>query len=302
MPIPLIIHHAGCADGFASACLVLAKHDGNAETIPLSYNDPLPPLDRVAGRTVYFVDFSIPDPAVLLEYAAASGDLYWYDHHVASLGVAEAVAGKPGVTAAVFDIEESGASLTQRELGIRPRGLGVYDVISYVRDRDLWLWKLPQSRAISAAIEARFGAYYNEPAALLSGEAVWAAFLKLWPSELARDGEILLQSQHARMKRIAADARTIRFEETYFRVVNATSDASELADYFSDNTSGPCDCIITYRQLKDGRWSHSVRERRGSGFDCNAFAKQYGGGGHKAAAGFVIDTIVTDPSFPWRLP
>jgi len=52
------------------------------------------------------------------------------------------------------------------------------------------------------------------------------------------------------------------------------------------------DLMCAYAQLKDGRWKVSIYSTKAD-VDCGYIAKQFGGGGHKGAAGYVCDKL------PW---
>jgi oligoribonuclease NrnB/cAMP/cGMP phosphodiesterase (DHH superfamily) len=56
-------------------------------------------------------------------------------------------------------------------------------------------------------------------------------------------------------------------------------------DYHKDGYDG-CACFW----YKDNKWHFSLYNDNGE-IDCSAIAKQYGGGGHKGAAGFIIDNL-----------
>ena len=56
-------------------------------------------------------------------------------------------------------------------------------------------------------------------------------------------------------------------------------------DYHKDGYDG-----FTCFWYKDGKWSFSLYNDNGE-VDCSTIAKQYGGGGHKGAAGFVTDNL-----------
>jgi c-di-AMP phosphodiesterase-like protein len=59
--------------------------------------------------------------------------------------------------------------------------------------------------------------------------------------------------------------------------------ASEVAGEIADQTGfGAC-----YFEAEGGRYQYSLRSR--GDFDVSAIARQFGGGGHKAAAGFSVD-------------
>lgn len=56
----------------------------------------------------------------------------------------------------------------------------------------------------------------------------------------------------------------------------------------------PAVCLFSFNG-KNGLWIHSVYSHESSKFDCAAFCEQYGGGGHKHAAGFQIKEPVFVP-------
>ena len=57
-------------------------------------------------------------------------------------------------------------------------------------------------------------------------------------------------------------------------------------DYHKDGYDG----AACFHRTKDGRWAFSLYNDNGK-VDCSQIAKQFGGGGHKGAAGFIIDDI-----------
>ena len=48
------------------------------------------------------------------------------------------------------------------------------------------------------------------------------------------------------------------------------------------------DIAMTYSRLANGKWRHDLRSRE-DGPDVSKIAQGYGGGGHKNAAGFIIE-------------
>lgn len=138
----LIIYHGGCPDGFCSAW-VAAKWrracGSGYELHAATYGEDPPP---VAGRHVLIVDFSYPRDT-LLEMDRQAASLHVFDHH------ATAQQDLGGLSFAVFDMDESGASLTWRKLFPE---VDVPPVVAYVRDRDLWRWELPESKEVSAYV------------------------------------------------------------------------------------------------------------------------------------------------------
>jgi phosphoesterase RecJ-like protein len=64
------------------------------------------------------------------------------------------------------------------------------------------------------------------------------------------------------------------------------------------NKSIKARAIIVYREAENGFVKASIRS--GSDFDASEFAKSFGGGGHKKAAGFTIKGVVTEKDCGWE--
>lgn len=147
---PIIIHHAGCTDGFA-ALWVARKALGDIEAIPGRYEERLAPPVDVAGRDVYILDFSYP-PEVFAAMRGIAKSIVMLDHHDT---VIEDYAGEAKGywqdidldCTVILDRHRSGAGLAWDHFF---EGQSRPWFIDYVEDRDLWRWKLPMSREINA--------------------------------------------------------------------------------------------------------------------------------------------------------
>lgn len=77
------IFHHGDADGRAAAAIVLHSdyHDsGSAGLYEVNYNDIIPVEEIVDGEEIYVVDFSFK-PEVMQEVLKKTKDVIWIDHH-----------------------------------------------------------------------------------------------------------------------------------------------------------------------------------------------------------------------------
>lgn len=288
---PLCIYHGGCADGFTAAWAVwLALTPlGGVDLHPGTYGEAPP---DVAGRDVIMVDFSYKRPVIEM-MSDACRSLLILDHHA----TAEAeLAGYPAprVTGwvahqeavswdhdtqtthraeprAVFDMGRSGAQIAWDFFhGSLPRSL----LVDYVGDRDLWQFKLPRSRAISAWL-------YSHPFDM----EVWTlcgADMHLRFDQVADQGQAILR-QHD--KNVESLIRNTRREMVIggYRVPVANVPhfmASDAGSILADGQP----FSATYYDRKDAR-VFSLRSREG-GIDVSSIACWYGGGGHRQAAGF----------------
>lgn len=258
------IYHAECMDGAAAAAVVRHRFK-DAKLIPALHGEP-PPQD-VAGRRVVIVDFSYP-AEVMEIFKRQALEFLWFDHHKTAIPIREQV------NAGVIDLAESGASLSWKQLF---PGKKLPKVLEYVRDKDLWLWKLPKSREISASLREMKGI-------LNPGDKVWSRLLEglrppEWKSMIASGGHSrrLLKE---RIEKAASRGFAVDLDGVKALAVNWNEDASDLGEYIYKDLGHDAALIFSY----NGReWSFSLRSAK---IDVSEIAVRRGGGGHKGAAGF----------------
>lgn len=279
----LIIYHANCWDGFAAAWM-LATHKGGvyegAERVPAHYGTEPP---DVRGKDVIVVDFSYPRETLQRMYEEAKG-LRVLDHHK----TAEAsLAGLPFCT---FDMERSGAMMACDFAEI-PKGDPRRQAIEYVQDRDLWRWELPQSKEISAWLRSM----PMEDATLVELSYAIPDDYRFWC--LAGEGKAILRS-HARIVDSAAKhAVPVTLAGVEGLAVNCTTDGlfSEVAGRLAETAAFGAVWFVR----SDGQVQWSLRSRGDEGADVSEIAREFGGGGHRAAAGFQSGYDLVSSSVSW---
>lgn len=268
MTKPLIIYHADCTDGLTSAW-VAARAIGDVELHPGYYGADPP---DVSGRDVYMLDFSYKRPVMeRLIQALGSGSLVVLDHHKTAQADLANLPHVERVTV-IFDMERSGAAIAWDCF----HGLVVSrpPLVEYVQDRDLWRWKLPNSRLVSAAIEAY-------PRTLEAWDELEAKPI----ADLVAEGSIIERYRHRCIEAAVSLARVFSIG----RMLVPTANSSEMR-FASDTAHELAEGQpfgATYWVRADGIVQFSLRSREG-GADVSEIAKQYGGGGHKHAAGFQV--------------
>jgi uncharacterized protein len=265
----VVIYHADCTDGFASAFAAWLKLGNAATYIPAQYGQPSPPAAWEAER-VYILDFSYPRS--VLEGLAGGREVRVLDHH--RTAQAE-LAGLPYVT---FDMHKSGAVLSWEFF--HP-GEPIPALLLYVQDRDLWRWQLPDSREVSAALslEPRDFRYWGR---MIRDHYYPDEHPALWQSVIYT-GQVVLKHQaklvaglcdHAVPRVVAGHSvpsvnAPILQSEVGEELCRRHSDAPFAATFFID---GGGDEIWSLRSRGD--------------FDVSEVAKRMGGGGHRNSAGF----------------
>jgi oligoribonuclease NrnB/cAMP/cGMP phosphodiesterase (DHH superfamily) len=282
----VVIYHDNCVDGFASAWAFkqLAEKDykDGVVYVPMQYGKSL--LSEGLwdlSSDIFILDFSFPRNT-LINLARAFASVTVLDHHKTA---AEALSGwDHGFSnlEIVFDMERSGAGISWDYFADpdEPRPM----LIDYVEDRDIWKWELPDSKEINSLIgftKKEFDAYdrLQELIGLKRDAAVGM-------------GSLLLEQQQRHVQSIiAATKRPIEINGKHGLICNcpgqfASDVGNELAK--ESGTFG-----ATCYQGADEKIHFSLRSI--GDYDVSAMARDFGGGGHKNAAGFVMEIISENP-------
>ena len=167
---PLVIYHANCTDGFGAAFAAWLKLGDDAEYVPMDYlSSSLSPSEAWeqlsqaipskmnSDRVVYILDFSLPKP-VMDKLLEVSRKVVWLDHHKTAF---EMWCGKsPDLfftthkeqdesKTIILDDCRSGAMLAWRFF--HP-GTKVPMLVQHIDDRDRWVFALPGSKELHAAV------------------------------------------------------------------------------------------------------------------------------------------------------
>jgi oligoribonuclease NrnB/cAMP/cGMP phosphodiesterase (DHH superfamily) len=276
MPKFFCIYHGNCADGFASAWIV--RHVLSEENVDFHagvYQDPPP---KVSGRNVIMVDFSYKRP-VLEQMAQSANAILILDHHKTAEEDLHDLPPplpfrewrkNPAGCSALFDLTKSGAGLTWDYMCV---GYRRPDLINHIEDRDLWRFALEGTREIQANV---FSWPYDFE--------VWDRLMRTPVKNLRAEGEAIERKHFKDIDElIRVVTRRMKIGGYIVPVANLpytlTSDAGhKLA---SNEPFAAC-----YWDTPEGR-VFSLRSRP-DGVDVSEIAKQYGGGGHKNAAGFRV--------------
>lgn len=259
----LCIYHANCADGFGAAWVVRRAFGAvNVDFHPGVYQEP--PPDTV-GREVLLVDFSYK--RAIMDYIIARAEkVTIIDHHKTAIEDLQGI-----MATCHFDLERSGAGLTWDILfpeQARPT------LINVIEDRDLWRFKLPNTREIQAAV---FSYPYDFE--------VWDKLMveRSIPN-LHAEGIGIERKHHKDVAELVKTCRRrmlINGVEVWGASLpyTLTSDAGNLMS--RGEPFAAC-----YWDTAGGR-VFSLRSQP-EGADVSEIAKAYGGGGHRNASGFRV--------------
>lgn len=275
----LCIYHGNCADGFGAAWVVRErfKRDGMpVDFFAGIYQDPPP---NVAGQHVILVDFSYKRD-VLAEMAEDAASILIIDHHKTAAADLRDIEEAPPWEyliehdiprlAAVFDMNRSGAGLAWDYFFAgqsRPR------LIDHIEDRDLWKFSLPGTRPIQAAL---FSFEYSFD--------IWDHLMRCDPATLLAEGSAIERKHHKDIAELVAVCK--RPMKIGGAIVPAASLPYTLTSDAGHLMAADAPFAACYYDTPEGR-CFSLRSRE-DGADVSEIAKQYGGGGHKHAAGFRV--------------
>ncbi|MEC4883910.1 MAG: hypothetical protein SAL70_21655 [Scytonema sp. PMC 1070.18] len=261
-----VLYHRGCNDGFAAAYCAWTVLGSDGEYIGVNYGEEPPQINQ--GDRIYVVDFSYPRE-IMLAIEKVASSLVVLDHHKTAQ---EALL---GLSFATFNMNKSGAVLAWEYWHPQEP---VPTIIQYVQDRDLWKKELPLSDEVYVMLQA-FKMDFE----------VWdilAKFSSLDFLSLARTiGTPILEK---RKEDVLAIASTYTWKEiggyNVPTVHTPTPNlASDIGHYLCKLIpEAPFSGVWWIDKHGKTRWGlRSVGE-----FDVSQIAKQFGGGGHKNAAGF----------------
>lgn len=287
----ICIYHGNCADGFGAAWSVRHALGDDVEYYPGVYQQDPP---DVTGKHVILVDFSYKKPVldamnkvaksmlILDHHKSAAEDLAayapplmgygednWDTHKRDYAGYATSDV-EPQTPRAKFDMEKSGAMLAWEFFNPRKPAPSLIEVI---QDRDLWKFEIPGTREMQAAL---FSYPYDFE--------VWDHLMQRDLGELFSEGVALERKHFKDIKefiRVAARRMTIAGHDVpclnapYFWSSDAGHIMAQGEPFAACYWDTPTGRVFSLRSADDGE-------------DVSAVAVQYGGGGHKAAAGFQV--------------
>ena len=291
----LVCYHAGCMDGAGAAWAAWKRWGNDVQYLPCSYGEPAP-VDAVMGKNVLVADFSWKRPDMEILGAVASS-MVVLDHHRTAeaelkpwawmgapgrpvsldfaLDIAEHYFANSGLNiAAIFDMEKSGARLAWELCNFE---LPVPRLIEHIEDRDLWRFKLPDTRAVHAAISSYdfefwlFDDFNSDIDVVIT------------------EGRAILRAHDRQVKELCEFSYEAEIGGVSgVRVLNApyffASDCGhKLLEMFPD---APFAAVWSRRS--DGKDQYSLRSED-SRMDVSEVAARFGGGGHRNASGFAVD-------------
>lgn len=292
----VVLFHKNCLDGISAAWVAWVALEKQVDLVPVSYSSNYEELFgedfcELNGKDVYCLDFSFNKDIV--KHLSCICNLTLLDHHDSAArelkGLCKEDFDKVSnytrapmfgrmETVILVDQKYSGAMLAWKWFN-KDRELSAPFGIEAVQDRDLWAWKIPDSKAWTATAFSYDFTVENID-----------MLMNTDPKHIINEGKALLRSQERNVRLLAKSAGRFKIDEYEVPVVNCNiMFASDLGSILAENES----FSITYSDSPTCRL-YSLRARK-NGVKVNEIAERFGGGGHPGAAGFRID--FNDPRF-----
>ena len=274
----IVFYHADCSDGFGAAWAARKKLGAKAEYIAIKAAQGPRQLRGVSpkGKEVYFLD-SCADAATIRKLKKENKSVAVIDHHATNAEAAREA------SVCVFDLAHSGAVLSWKYFHPKKK---VPWLLRYLEDNDLWKFKLPRSKEISAWL-------MSAPFDFVKWDRLAPSFEKAGFRKRHADiGKIYLDFEDSMIDGIVSTAYEVAFEGYKAMVANTSVSHSQVGHRLLDK-SHPVS--ITWFDSGDVR-KYSLRSV--GALDVSRLARRFpGGGGHKHAAGF---SLSVDKPFPWN--
>lgn len=278
----ICIYHDNCDDGFAAAYAVWKRFGDAVEFIPCQYGREAP---DVTGRDVLIVDFSFPKD-VISAMSNRAKRIIILDHHktaeaelkdftqLSCVGgpfekrYADKLVSGVGVC---FDMQKSGCRMAWEYcFGNAP----MPDWFAAVEDRDLWRFSLPRTKEVCIAIRS----YPRD----------FSGWDKFDVKNLAQEGSAIQRYVDIIVSNICDTAFTEEIGGYRVPVAACSYDfVSETAhQLLKRNPDAPfAACLVR----SHNGMTYSLRSMDDR-IDVSIIAKANGGGGHRNAAGFRIQS------------
>lgn len=287
-----IIYHGPCSDGTGG--LWSAIHYANIQNrCACKAGANPPPNYNYTDMNIIFIDIC-PTIDYLTNLVSIAKNIVILDHHISSKEMIESnscILEKFDNLFIEFDMERSGCQMAwDYFFDNSPRPF----FIDYIGDRDLWHWKLPNSKEINNAL---FELNYVDPRDLTKlSDLLNEPDKKM--EYLRSAGDVLEIAKNNEISVGVSNSIEAVFEvgDVKYRVwlggnVNPTI-RSELgnvlcAKKFNDGILPDFSVVWQYVPISD-EWWISLRGNKERSPDLSSIASSFGGGGHKFASGFTI--------------
>lgn len=277
----ILIYYHDDNDGYCAAAVAGNCYDRNEfaiKFVAINYGKESWNKEEIgAAEKVWLLDFTSDK---MDEFVKVCGSkLTWIDHHKTAIEKFPELWNSSNIPG-IRSIEKAACVLTWEYA--HPETLSPPAAVAYIGDKDMWRFEYAETRAFSAG----FSLMVKTPE-----DPVWEVLLGSGPecedtvNKMISIGELLLESQNYKLQKAFERGVDCIFHNWRARLVNTTGSISELGEFIYRKPE--YDIAIMWQAVED-MVVFSLRSDSGNpdSPDCAEIAQQYGGGGHRNAAGF----------------
>jgi len=277
----ILIYYHDDNDGYCAAAVAGNYYDRNEfaiKFVAINYGKESWNKEEMgAAEKVWLLDFTSDK---MNEFVKVCGPkLTWIDHHKTAIEKFPEL-WNSGNIPGIRSIKKAACVLTWEYT--HPETLSPPAAVAYIGDKDMWKFEYAETRAFSAG----FSLMVKTPE-----DPAWEVLLG--PGSECEDtvnkmislGKLLLESQNYKLRKAFERGVDCTFHNWRARLVNTTGSISELGEFIYRMPE--YDIAIMWQAVED-MVVFSLRSDSGNpdSPDCAEIAQQYGGGGHRNAAGF----------------
>ncbi|AKB50132.1 hypothetical protein MSBRW_0879 [Methanosarcina barkeri str. Wiesmoor] len=275
----ILIYHHDDNDGYCAAAIAGASYDRNEfdiKFVAINYGKESWSEGEIkAAEKVWLLDFTSDN---MEEFVKVCGPkLIWVDHHKTAVEKFPDLWNSNSIPG-IRSVEKAACILTWEFT--HPENILPPAAVAYIGDKDLWKFEYSETRAFTAG----FNLIVKTP-----DDPAWDVLLGSEYEDTVNNmisiGELLLKAQNYKLQKAFDRGVDYIFHNWKARLVNTTGNISELGEFIYRKPE--YDIAIMWQAVED-MVVFSLRSDSGNpnSPDCAEIAQQYGGGGHKNAAGF----------------
>jgi oligoribonuclease NrnB/cAMP/cGMP phosphodiesterase (DHH superfamily) len=265
-------------DGVTSGYIVKRKYPGILST-PVTYSEPFPYHLIEKDEFIVVVDYSFKSDKELEPILSKTTNLIWIDHHKTSLAVTKNIKGVR------VDTYPAACFLCWKFFFPDEPMPEVVDLVS---DYDTWAFKFGNStKLFNLGLNL-----YHEPEEC-DNEDIWENLLNDEENglidRLIQEGKIVKRHMDNYYRSIL---KYSSFETTFQGHTAIVSNAYRMNAELFSKSGDKYDLMIVWF-FNGTNFSVSMYSKK---VDCEKIARKFGGGGHRSAAGFQVESFpFTDP-------
>lgn len=275
----ILIYYHDDNDGLCSAAVAGNYYDRNEfviKFVPINYGKESWNEEEInAVERVWLLDFASDKMDEFVKICGSK--LIWVDHHKTAMEKHPELWNSSNVPG-IRSIQKAACVLTWEYA--HPEHPQPPAAVAYIGDKDMWRFEYDETKAFSAG----FSLMVKNP-----DDPVWDTLLgseyEDTVNKMISIGELLLESQSYKIQKAFERGVDCIFHNWKARLVNTTGSVSEIGEFIYKKPE--YDIAIMWQAVED-MVVFSLRSDSGNpeSPDCAEIARQYGGGGHRNAAGF----------------